>query len=248
MTEAGAQPSPSLKDRAMGWLKKPGAEKLADAQQAGKDAAGYVGRGLEDVSVATGITPVVREAAGALTPAVNAVGEAAVDVYTAVDRGIDRIDQTVQGVGIHLDRAKEVYDRYNDPSALAARIKERGKALADYVLGGVAQKVEEGYSWAETGYYDHAVGFLKLVGAGDVWGDVVTDVKKFAEQQKRKKAEKKAAKTGEAPKEEDARLESVTTLIEASELIKLVSEGREAAIKFDSMPNATGITIAERLL
>jgi len=236
MTEAPT-PKPTLKEQAAGWFKK--------GKEAGSQAAGYVGKGLEDVSVATGLNPLVQEVGGLANKGLNSAAEVAVDVGTTIDRGIDLIDQTVQSVGIHLGRAKEFYDKYNDPSALVARIKERGKALVDHVLGDVAEFAErEVGSRVETAYYDHAVGLLKLIGVGDVWGDVVADVKKLQEQQKRKKAEK----SGEAPKEADPRLESVTAVIEGSDLLKLVSEGREAAIQFDSLPNATGITIAERLL
>lgn len=94
MTESGAQPS--LKDRAMGWLKKPGAEKLADAKQTGGDAAKYLGRAAEEISVATGANALVQETGALGKKGLNTAGEVAVGVTSAVDRGIDRIDQRKQ--------------------------------------------------------------------------------------------------------------------------------------------------------
>lgn len=121
MTDSEAQ-QPSLKDRTMSWLKKPGSEKITDAKQAGVDTAKYVARGVEEVGVATGVTPLVREAAGTMTPVVHAATETAVNVSTAIDRGIDRIDQTVQGAGIHLGRGAEIIQKYGALRPFGARV------------------------------------------------------------------------------------------------------------------------------
>ncbi len=236
MTESGAQPS--LKDRAMGWLKKPGAEKLADAKQTGGDAAKYLGRAAEEISVATGANALVQETGALGKKGLNTAGEVAVGVTSAVDRGIDRIDQTVQGIGIHIGRGAEIIQKYGALKPFGARVLERGKALVDSVAA-------TPLAWADREIVSRVDTFLD-----EKVGKVVEVGKLLFADSKGNKTEGGETGVGqtEDPKDADPRLEKATSVVEGSELLKIISEGREAAIKFDQLPNATGIVIADRLL
>lgn len=232
----GESPKPSLKDKAMGWINKPKEEKIADVK------GSYVVKGAEEVAVATGLTPAVREVGGAGKKAINMATEGLVDVASAVDRTVDKVEGAVVAAGAHLSRAKEVYDKYNDPKAFGARILERGKALVDKVAAEPLDWAErEGVSRIET-FFDEKVSRVIEVGnllfsdkpraeAGGNEGEV--------DNQPLATAETEAG---------DPRLEVATSVVEGSALIDLVSEGMEAAIQFDQLPNSTGITIADRLL
>lgn len=245
MTE-GSSPKPSFKDRMSGFGKKFKESKVADA-------AKYVGRGAEELSVATGATALARESAGLMTPAKNWGAEKAVATVKGVDRAGSHVGNAGKAVWDRLGGAKDYLQKYLAVEPFEARVQERSKALVDFTFNEPADWAGEAGSWMTTMYQEKIAPGLDNIGL-IISPDSLLDREEKKAKRTKKRAEKKAKRTKERAEkkakisgEVDSRVDSASSIAEGSDLMALGAEGMESAQRYDALPNKNGFALAERM-